>query len=65
MLLKADVTLNDDLDQALLKHFGIFGPPSIIFFDRNGQEQANYRIVGFMPAEEFANHVGMAISSPV
>ncbi len=65
VLLKADVTLNDDLDQALLKHFGIFGPPSIIFFDRNGQEQANYRIVGFMPAEEFANHVGLAISSPV
>jgi len=57
LLLKADVTDNDDADQALLKHFGIFGPPAIMFFDKNSQEQRNYRVVGFMNAEKFTAHI--------
>ena len=53
LLLQADVTANDDLDKALLKEFGIFGPPAIIFYDANGVEQKNSRVVGFMPADKF------------
>jgi thiol:disulfide interchange protein DsbD len=33
LLLQADVTANSDADKALLKRFGLFGPPGIIFFD--------------------------------
>jgi thiol:disulfide interchange protein DsbD len=65
VLLKADVTANDELDQELLQYFGIFGPPTIVFFDRAGEERDAYRIVGFMPAEEFADHVGLALSPSV
>ena len=54
VLLQADVTANDELDQALLDHFGLYGPPGIIFFSPDGEEQRNLRVVGFMPAEEFA-----------
>jgi thiol:disulfide interchange protein DsbD len=54
VLLKADVTANDDDDQALLQRFGIFGPPTIAFWRTDGVEQKNYRVVGFMPAAEFA-----------
>ncbi|HHQ14684.1 MAG TPA: protein-disulfide reductase DsbD, partial [Chromatiales bacterium] len=61
LLLQADVTANDDEDQALLQHFGIFGPPSIIFFGPDGQERAGYRVVGEMPAAEFAAHVKAAL----
>jgi thiol:disulfide interchange protein DsbD len=57
VLLQADVTPNDDLDKALYKHFGIIGPPSIMFFDRDGNELKNFRVVGFMKAEQFAQHV--------
>ena len=57
LLLQADVTANDELDQALLQHFGIFGPPTIMFFDAFGRERTNYRVVGFMPADEFSSHV--------
>ncbi|MCK5877654.1 MAG: protein-disulfide reductase DsbD [Candidatus Marithrix sp.] len=57
ILLKADVTLNDDQDKALYKKFGIFGPPAILFFDSNGQELRSNRVVGFMPAEEFSQHL--------
>jgi thiol:disulfide interchange protein DsbD len=52
-LLKADVTTNNDDDKALLKRFGLFGPPGIIFFDQAGQEIANLRVVGYMPATQF------------
>ncbi|MEY3137203.1 MAG: hypothetical protein RL580_935 [Pseudomonadota bacterium] len=54
VLLKADVTANDTDDQALLQRFGIFGPPTIAFWRADGVEQKNYRVVGFMPAAEFA-----------
>jgi thiol:disulfide interchange protein DsbD len=54
VLLRADVTKNDALDQALLQHFGIFGPPTIAFYDANGTEQQNFRVVGYMKADKFA-----------
>jgi thiol:disulfide interchange protein DsbD len=52
-LLKADVTANSDADKELLKRFGLFGPPGIIFFDARGKELAGQRVVGFQPAQEF------------
>ena len=60
VLLKADVTLNDATDKALLKHFGLIGPPSILFFGPDGEERRAWRTVGFMPAEEFREHVTRA-----
>ena len=54
VLLKADVTANDEADQALLKRFGIFGPPTIAFWGADGTERKQYRVVGFMKAAEFA-----------
>jgi thiol:disulfide interchange protein DsbD len=62
VLLQADVTANDADDQALLQdHFGLHGPPAIIFYGADGRERRNYRVVGFMPADEFAGHVRRAI----
>jgi thioredoxin:protein disulfide reductase len=61
VLLKADVTPNDEPDKALYKRFGIFGPPAILFFDTNGTEQRNYRVVGFMPADKFNQHLSKVI----
>ncbi|MEJ2593054.1 MAG: protein-disulfide reductase DsbD, partial [Candidatus Thiodiazotropha sp.] len=60
-LLQADVTDNDAIDQALLQgHFGLPGPPAIIFYGADGQERKNFRVVGFVPAEEFIAHVQRA-----
>jgi len=64
ILLQADVTPNDEADQQLLQHFGIFGPPTIAFFGVDGAERKNFRVVGYMPAEEFAAHVSKAFSAP-
>ncbi|MEE9319747.1 MAG: protein-disulfide reductase DsbD [Granulosicoccus sp.] len=57
VLVQADVTANDAQDQALLKHFGLFGPPGIIFYDANGVELEAARVVGFMKAELFSAHI--------
>lgn len=55
--LQADVTDNDELDQALLERFGVFGPPTIIFFGLDGEQRHGYEVVGYMKAEPFAGHV--------
>lgn len=53
VLLQADVTDNTDDDQALLKRFGLFGPPGIIFFDKTGNEIRTIRTIGFQDAQRF------------
>ncbi|MEN8128727.1 MAG: protein-disulfide reductase DsbD [Pseudomonadota bacterium] len=61
ILVQADVTRNDEADQRLLKELGLFGPPAILFYPESGQEQRPYRVVGFMPAEQFSQHVIKAL----
>ncbi|MCJ7452473.1 MAG: protein-disulfide reductase DsbD [Steroidobacteraceae bacterium] len=61
VLLQADVTANDDVDQALLEHFGILGPPTIVFFAAEGTERRDFRVVGFQPASEFRDHAARAL----
>lgn len=60
-LLRADVTDNTADDQALLKHFGIFGPPTIAFYGPDGRERTQYRVVGYMKAPAFARHAQEAL----
>jgi thioredoxin:protein disulfide reductase len=64
VLLRADVTQNDADDQALLRRFGIFGPPTIAFYGTDGQERPGYRVVGYMRAEDFVARVQTALRSP-
>jgi len=62
-LLQADVTASDAVDLALLNHFSLFAPPAILFFDPDGQERRNYRLVGFMDADDFLGHLDGALRS--
>ncbi len=64
VLLKADVTANDEADQALLARFGVFGPPTIIFFGPDGQQRHGYEVVGYMKAAAFSEHVRQAFAQP-
>lgn len=56
-LLRADVTENDAEDKALMNAFGLFGPPSLVFFDPEGREQKDVRIQGEIGAEALATHL--------
>ena len=62
VLLQADVTANDEADQALLQRFGVFGPPTIIFFGTDGQQRHGYEVVGYMKAADFTEHMNQAFS---
>jgi thioredoxin:protein disulfide reductase len=59
--LQADVTANDETDKALMKHFGIFGPPSIRFFGADGVERSEFKHAGFLKAGKFAPLVTRAL----
>jgi thiol:disulfide interchange protein DsbD len=63
VLLRANVTQNDADDQALLRHFGIFGPPTIAFYGTDGHERAAYRVVGYMNAEAFVARTRAALNA--
>ena len=54
VLLRADVTANSADDKALLKRFGLFGPPGIILFDAQGHEIEAARVIGFQDAPRFS-----------
>ena len=60
--LQADVTANDQADQELLERFGVFGPPTIIFFGADGQQRHGYEVVGYMKAADFASHLRKAFN---
>nr|WP_314857948.1 protein-disulfide reductase DsbD [uncultured Undibacterium sp.] len=53
LLLQVDVTANNADDKVLLKRFGLFGPPGIIFFGVDGKEMSNTRVIGYQNAEKF------------
>jgi len=63
VLLQADVTANDAEDQALLSRFGVFGPPTIIFFGADGAQIQGYEVVGYMKADDFVAHIELAFAA--
>ena len=62
VLLQADVTANNADDKELLKRFRLFGPPGIIFFDKQGREIQGGRVIGFQNADKFVNSLSLVTS---
>jgi len=60
LLLQADVTANSADAKALLKRFGLFGPPAVLFFDARGTELPSARTIGFEGPEAFAQRLQAA-----
>jgi thiol:disulfide interchange protein DsbD len=65
ILIQADVTANDDLDKELLKYFGIYGPPAILFFGQDKEERIAYRLYGFVGPDVFSEHVRQATQNNI
>ena len=53
LLLRADVTENNEAQQQLLKHFDLFGPPAILFYSRLGELNKNVRVIGYESSDDF------------
>ncbi len=56
-LLRVDITKDTATDSVMLEHFDVIGPPTIIFFNAQGQELTAERIVGEVSAKEFLSTV--------
>ena len=52
-LIKLDITKTNDDNSKFLKDYKLFGPPAILFFNNNGKEIRQARIVGFINAKDF------------
>ena len=63
ILLRADVTANDDQDKALEHQFHVIAPPTFLFFAPNGQELSDARIVGQEESQTFANHLQQVLAT--
>ena len=59
-LMRVDVTANTAEDKILLKRFRLFGPPGIVFFDANGREIENLRVVGYQSPGKFIRSLDLA-----
>ena len=54
VLLQADVTDPSSPDgKAIKQHFGVYGPPAMLFFSADGQERRELRTYGFRNVDEF------------
>jgi thioredoxin:protein disulfide reductase len=62
VLLQADVTANNADDKELLKRFKLFGPPGIIFYDKQGREIQGGRVIGYQNADKFLNSLSLVTS---
>lgn len=56
-LLQVDVTQNNSEHKALLKHFNLYGPPAILFFDKQHNELRTFRIVGYKNASQMLDQL--------
>ncbi|MBN2871264.1 MAG: protein-disulfide reductase DsbD [Campylobacterales bacterium] len=57
VLVKVDLTANDDAAKAISSKYGIFGPPAILFFDESGTRIKSADVVGFKEPQEFLTHL--------
>ncbi|MGB6976567.1 MAG: protein-disulfide reductase DsbD, partial [Gammaproteobacteria bacterium] len=53
VVLQANITDNNENDQALLQQFGVIAPPTVLFYNPTGEELSHLRIVGEMDPDQF------------
>ncbi len=62
-LIQIDLTESDAKTIELMEEFTVFGLPSILFFDTQGNELLEQRVTGFLNAKDFAEHLSKVRNS--
>ena len=57
ILVQADVTANGDDEKALSKKYGVFGPPAILFFDKDAKLLKSKTVIGYEDPKLFLEHL--------
>lgn len=60
--LQIDVTDYDAADRALMREYGVIGPPTMLFYAANGEELTDYRLIGGVDANTFIQHLHRALN---
>lgn len=56
-LVRVDLTANTEETTAIMKAYGVIAPPTLLFFNAQGQELSAYRLVGEVGEIEFLNRL--------
>ena len=57
VLIRADLTANDKKADALSDKYQVFGPPVVVFLDKDLHNIQSKKVVGFMKPEKFLQHL--------
>nr|WP_211213767.1 cytochrome c biogenesis protein CcdA [Desulfomonile tiedjei] len=58
IMIKVDLTTNaDPRYEKLVEKYSVKGVPTVVFFDANGRERADLRLVDFIPADQFLSRM--------
>jgi thiol:disulfide interchange protein DsbD len=57
VLLRADLSANTDEQKAMSKRYGVFGPPVVIFIDKEGKVLESNTVTGYKEPTEFMKHL--------
>lgn len=63
ILLRPDVTSNDEQDRALMQSLDVVGPPTMLFYGPDGRERRALRLVGEAGVEVVLDHLHQAFGS--
>ncbi|WP_456457427.1 protein-disulfide reductase DsbD [Nitratifractor sp.] len=55
--IQIDITKDTPQEREILKHYGLFGAPNILFFDSKGHPLSDKFLVGFVKPEAFIKHL--------
>ena len=60
-MIKVDLTTKGNpLYEKLVTQFSIKGVPTVVFFDSQGRERTDLRLVDFVPADQFLSRMTQA-----
>ena len=63
ILLRSDVTANDEQDRALMKNLDVAGPPTLLFFGPDGRERRDLRLVGIASVDAVLDHLHQTLGT--
>lgn len=64
-LIRVDITETNDANLQLMRVHKILGLPALLFFDRDGNEIDQARILGYMSANQWLNHMKSRVNPKI
>lgn len=59
LMVQVDITQNGNESNALLQRFGLFAPPSLVFFNHQGEQEKSLTVMGEIAAEPLLKKLAM------